>query len=200
MSTQSLREHFRQSGGSGSPPSLDERLMVGFTAELRAKRRAEEIPPHRRRSRADVLIREGLASADRHLEAFLHHPSTPVLEGGMLPEENIESWFDGLESDADEAGIAMPSMDVVAEAKRIVLGLNGYLPSNTDVYTLEEGKVVVEVFGSTGRGLQLICEPNGGALCLVTVDKASRRARYESSAILPDGFLKEGLRAVRPVG
>ena len=83
------------------------------------------------------------------------------------------------------------------ETKRIVLGLRTYLSSNTDVYTMEDGEIAVEVFGSPGRGFLLVCEPAGGALCIVTVDGVSRRARYESSAILPDNFLKDGLRDVQ---
>ncbi len=109
----------------------------------------------------------------------------------------VDSWFKNLESDAADAGNPTPAQDVIDEAKRIVLGLRPYLPPDSDVYTLEKGKIAVEIFGQHGRGFLLICEPGGSALCIVTIDSVSRRARYESSAALPDGFLKEGLQEVR---
>ena len=198
MTTQSFRRQYRHGGRAGSPPSLNDRLMEELTSDLRARRRSEDTPTTATRRIFLSFALEGGMSVHRHLEAFLHHPSIPSPEEAALPKEAIDAWFDGLEADAEHAGIPMPSQTVIDEAKRIVLGLSRDLPHDTDVYTLEEGKIVVEVFGSDGRGFQLICEPNGSALCLVTEGNASRRARYENSVILPDGFIKEGLRAVRP--
>lgn len=109
----------------------------------------------------------------------------------------VDSWFKNLESDAADAGNPMPGQNVIDETKRIVLHLRPHLPPDSDVYTFERGKIAVEVFGHPGRGFLLICEPGGSALCIVTIDGVSRRARYESSAALPDGFLKEGLQEVQ---
>ena len=108
----------------------------------------------------------------------------------------VDGWFKDLESDAVDAGNPMPPQVVIDEAKRIVVGLVPYLRQNADVYTMEEGKIAVEVFGLSGRGFLLICEPGGSALCIVTIGGVSRRARYENSIALPDGFLEEGLQDV----
>ena len=117
-------------------------------------------------------------------------------EGQIPTDEVVNSWFEGLPSDATDAGNPVPNQHVVEETKRIVLGLRPYLSANSDVYTMEDGKIAVEIFGSPGRGFLLICEPGGSALCIVNVEDAPRRARYESSTVLPDGFLFEGLQAV----
>lgn len=135
---------------------------------------------------------------DRHLEAFIHHPSLPNREESTPQIDTVEGWFNRLEADAANVGNQVPLPTTVEETKRIVYGLRPYLPSDTDVYTLEEGKIAVEIFGATGTGFLLICEPGGSALCIVTVDGISRRARYESSSVdLPDSFLTEGLLDVR---
>ena len=198
MTTQSFRRQYGHGGRAGSPPSPKDRLMEELTSDLRARRRSEDTSATVIRRISLSFALEGGMSVHRHLEAFPHHPSVPSPEEAALPKEAIDAWFNGLEADAENSGIPMPSQTVIDEAKRIVMGLSRHLPHDTDVYTLEEGKIVVEVFGSDGRGFQLICEPNGSALCLVTEGNASRRARYENSVILPDGFIQEGLRAVRP--
>ena len=115
-----------------------------------------------------------------------------------LREINVsDALFDGIERDARENGNPVPTQAVVDEAKRIARGLDQTLLDECDVYTLEEGKIAIEVFGLPGHGFLLICEPGGNALCIVTERGVSRRARYESSSSLPDGFLHEGLADAR---
>lgn len=133
-------------------------------------------------------------TANRHFEGITHGlfymlPGTDAL----VSDEAIDSWFDGIEDDAAEAGYLVPSSDVIEEARRIVRGLRRYLPINADVYVLDGGRVAIEVFGATGYGFLLVCEPSRGALCLITAEGASRRARYENSDILPDEFVRRGL-------
>ena len=118
-------------------------------------------------------------------------------ETSLTPADVSEHWFDGIEKDATVAGNPVPPQSVIDEAKRIVRGMDQRLMYDCDVYSLEEGKIAIEIFGAPGNGLLLVCEPGGSALCIVTELGVSRRARYESSSILPDGFLKEGLAAVR---
>ena len=114
-----------------------------------------------------------------------------------LSQDNVsDAFFEGLAEDAASAGNPVPTQEVVDEAKRVVGRLDHNLLSGCDVYTLDDGEVAVEVFGAPGHGFLLICEPSGSALCIVTHRGVSRRARYESSACLPDGFLREGLADV----
>ena len=175
------------------PPGLqEERLQAARTAGRRARGLRIGV------SQFGIVIssHHDDAAARPPMEHFLL-PDMPNLEAAVSTDEQVNSWFSGLEDDAADAGNSVPAENVINEAKRIVTGLGSYLPDSTDVYTMEGGKIAVELFGTTGRGFLLVCEPNGGALCVVTVDGKSRRARYETSTILPDGFLREGLLGVR---
>ena len=172
--------------------------------------RLNELPQNKRRAGepASIQVTRILASrrravsygsaAARNLEAFTHFLSPGSKDGPGIPQSVVDGWFSGLEDGAGVSGSPMPSPEVIEEAKRIINSLRYQLPTDTDIYTLEDGKIEVEVSGSTGYGLSLICEPGGSALCLIAAKNASRRARYNnSSAVLPDGFLLEGLAAVR---
>ena len=135
----------------------------------------------------------------RVLEELGASLSLPVQEDKFPTVNQVEDWFKGLDAEAKSAGNPAPAQNVVEEAKRIVLGLRPLLPLDSDVHTWDDGEVAIEVFGVLGHGFLLLCEPDGSALCVVTVDNVSRRARYESSADLPDGFLREGLQEVLSV-
>lgn len=163
----------------------------------RSKRKAGE-PGSVQVTRILASRRRYGGAAARNLEAFTHFPFLGSKDGPGIPQSAVDGWFSGLEDGAGESGNPMPSPEVIEEAKRIINALLYQLPTDTDIYTLEDGKIEVEVSGSTGYGLSLICEPGGSALCLIAAKNASRRARYNnSSAVLPDGFLLEGLAAVR---
>ena len=114
-----------------------------------------------------------------------------------VTDDVIDDWFLALAEEATTEGATL-SKQVLDEAKRIVRGLRKELPLNTDIYPMDEGKVAIELYGAFGHGFLLVCEPGGSALCIVTVGGVSRRARYDNSTGLPDGFLHEGLRDVRP--
>ena len=115
----------------------------------------------------------------------------------FLDDSVIDGWFVALEHEPVMLDQSATSGDVVEECKRIVRRLNGWLPADADVYSMDEGKIAVEVFAEADNGFLLVCEPHRQAVCIVTVRGISRRARYEDSAVLPDGFLREGLDAVR---
>ncbi len=124
------------------------------------------------------------------LRAFSHE--SPVTH------DKVDGWFNALTEDAADTGEPMPSKSVFNEAKRIAHGIRSQLPTTTDVYLMDGGKIALELYGDFGHGFLLVCEPGGSALCIVTVDGVSRRARYENSSVLPDGFISEGLSDVLP--
>ena len=64
---------------------------------------------------------------------------------------------------------------------------------DADVFPCEDGQVAIEA-RSAGAAFTLYCEPDRSALCLVTVNRVSRRARYQDSGRLPDCFVEEALR------
>ena len=113
-----------------------------------------------------------------------------------VTDDVVERWFVRLAEEAAESGEALPDQRTLDEAKRLVRSMQELLPGNTDVYVFDEGKIAIELYGRVGHGFLLVCEPGEKALCIVTVAGVPRRARYESSATLPDGFVREGVEAV----
>ena len=120
------------------------------------------------------------------------------LSSPSLTDDVIHSLFQNLVEEAQEPGETMPPDEVIQESKRIVTNLLSELPTDSDIYTETDGKIAIEIFGKLGHAFLLVCEPGGSALCVVTVDCISRRARYDDSTRLPDEFVREGLRDVRP--
>ena len=115
-----------------------------------------------------------------------------------LTDQMIRDWLHATEEEARQSNDIVLTKDVIREAERIISKLRNCLPLDTDIYPIAGGSVAVEVFGREGFAYLLVCEPGGSALCIVTVNGVSRRARYESSGRLPDGFLREGIEEVRP--
>ena len=116
----------------------------------------------------------------------------------QVTKEMVDDWFSALSEDAAETGETMACESVRDEARRIAHVLHKHLPTDTDVYLMDGGKVAIEFYGDFGHGFLLVCEPGGSALCIVTAASISRRARHESSSDLPDGFIYDGLRDVQP--
>ena len=112
---------------------------------------------------------------------------------GKLGQEVIEH-LDGLDRQAHEEGIEI-SAPVRAEVERILrtLDTRRMLPYDVDVFPCEDGQVAIEA-RSARAAFTLYCEPDRSALCLVTVNRVSRRARYQDSGRLPDCFVEEALR------
>ena len=117
----------------------------------------------------------------------------PPKHDGELGQEVIEH-LEGLDRQAHEEGIEI-SAPVRAEVERILRALDTrrMLPYDVDVFPSEDGQVAIEA-RSAGAAFTLYCEPDKSALCLVTVNRVSRRARYQDSGQLPDCFVEEALR------
>jgi hypothetical protein len=110
----------------------------------------------------------------------------------------LESLQD-IEADAQKMGYTIPDAEVVKEASRILVDMIGYREASYDAYSMSGGKVAIGVDGGFGKSMMVVCESGGTALCVVTVNRASRRARYTDSGFLPDDFLRQGLREMVPV-
>ena len=130
-----------------------------------------------------------LSGKDRSTSAENNEPE----DGGI--DEALES-LDDIASDAHEMGYSVPEVAVVDEAKRILLEMHGYRTATFDAYSMSEGRVGIGVHGEFGRSMLVVCEPERTALCVVTVNRKSRHARYDDSSFLPDDFVRQGLRQV----
>lgn len=102
--------------------------------------------------------------------------------------------FDRISEESAEADHDAPPESVIREARRIVRGMLRCWARDYDVYPMDERRVAVEVDGGFGKRMLLVCEDGGSAFCVATVNRVSRRARYDDSRTLPDGFVWDALR------
>ena len=109
------------------------------------------------------------------------------------PVEALAS-LENIGQDASSMGHPVPDEAAVEEARRILQAMHDYRQLSYDAYSMADGRVGIGVNGGPGRSMILVCEPAGKALCAITVDRVSRRARYDDSSFLPDDFVKQGLR------
>ena len=119
----------------------------------------------------------------------------PRFGGGRVkdPVEAVAQ-LDAIEADAAEMGYEVPKQAVVNVARRILEQMCSYVELPFDAYSMSGGRVAIGVDGGVGRSMIVICEPEGSALCVVTVGSRSRRARYDDASFLADDFVRQGLR------
>ena len=109
---------------------------------------------------------------------------------------DLRDALDDLDEAAAEAGeeeYPIPSDLALANARRLLLAMYKLSPRRFEVYPTPDGEVAIDAPGRRGRSVVLLCDSDGGALCLVNMDGRHRRARYSDTGSLPDGFIREAL-------
>lgn len=95
--------------------------------------------------------------------------------------------------EAREEGFPEPSDTAIANAERLLQAMYEMSPQRFEVYPSPDAEIVIDAPGGYGQSVLLFCESSGGALCMVDVHGEHRRARYDSTRTLPDGFMAEAL-------
>ena len=95
--------------------------------------------------------------------------------------------------DAREENHQLPSELAFGNARRLLSEMYEISPRFFDIYSMPDGEIAIDAPGGFGQSVTLLCEPDGGALCLVTLGDEHRRARYSTARTLPDGFVREAL-------
>lgn len=101
--------------------------------------------------------------------------------------------LDEAAAEALEEEFPIPSDLALSNARRLLLALYKLSPQRFEVYPTPDGEVAIDAPGGRGRSVVLLCDSDGGALCLVNMDGRHRRARYSDTGLLPDGFVREAL-------
>lgn len=112
-----------------------------------------------------------------------------------VPDELNDALYD-LQQATDEAreeGFPVPSGVALENAVRLLREMYGISPCRFEVYPTPEGEIAINAPGGHGRSVLLLCDLDGGALCLVNMNGDHRRARYSTAGILPDGFVRDAL-------
>ena len=95
--------------------------------------------------------------------------------------------------EATEEGFPAPSESALANANRLLKEIYGISRRRFEVYPTQDGDVAIDAPGGHGRSVLLLCDSQGGALCMVNVNGNHRRARYSTTEMLPDGFIRDAL-------
>ena len=112
-----------------------------------------------------------------------------------VPNELNDALYD-LQQATDEAsgeGFPAPSDIALGNAGRLLREMYAISPRRYEVYPAPDGEIAIDAPGGPGRSVLLLCDSDGGALCLVNMKNDHRRARYSTTERLPDGFVREAL-------
>jgi len=106
----------------------------------------------------------------------------------------------GARDEAREEGFSQPSDQALQNAERLLKAMYGISPRRFEVYPTPDSEIAIDAPDGQGQSVILLCDSDGGALCLVNMNGNHRRARYATTKTLPDGFVREALAALKPQG
>ena len=112
-----------------------------------------------------------------------------------LNPELYDALYD-LQEATDEAleeEFPVPSEIALENAERLLREMYLISPRRFEVYPTPDGEIAIDAPGGYGRSVLLLCDSEGGALCLVNMNGNHRRAHYDTTNTLPDGFVREAL-------
>jgi len=95
--------------------------------------------------------------------------------------------------EAREEGFPIPSETAMTSSERLIRQIYGISPGSYGVYPTPDGEVAIDIFNGEGSSVILLCDSEGGVLCLVNIEGNRRRAHYSRRDTLPDGFVREAL-------
>ena len=112
-----------------------------------------------------------------------------------LYSELYDALYDLYEAtdEALEEGFPVPSEIALENAECLLREMYWISPRRFEVYPTPDGEIAIDAPGGHGRSVLLLCDSEGGALCLVNMNGTHRRARYDTTKTLPDGFVREAL-------
>ena len=99
--------------------------------------------------------------------------------------------------EACDEGFPQPSDTALGNAERLLREMYGISPRRFEVYPTPDGEIAIDAPDGQGRSVILLCDSEGGALCLVNLNGHLRRARYSTTETLPDGFGNEALAELK---
>ena len=99
----------------------------------------------------------------------------------------------GARGEAAEEGFPAPSDLAIANAERVLTRMRRFSsPRRAEIYPTPDGEIAIDA-PIDGGSVLLLCDSDGGALCLVNLNGNQRQKRYASADELPDVFLERVL-------
>lgn len=184
-------EFFQPEGHLGQslyPDNLEESFGSSFKAlTTRVHRKSTVQGFHERLGEKEYPRDHGEAGIVTRLKEWMERESE-------RHDRFVNDRMTNLVSTAANDGLKLDA-EVKTEAERILRALME-LPGDAEVLLDVDGTISIEVSRPPIGSFGIFCEPGYEAFCVVYADGASRRARYGDSRILPDGFVRDGLRSV----
>lgn len=112
-------------------------------------------------------------------------------DGANLQESLKE--LEEVTAEALEDGLEVPSETAFANARRLLEEMCRISPRHFAVYPDYDGYITLDTRGRHHNIMNVMCDSDGGVLCIVVMDGESRRIRHETAEDLPDEFIREAL-------
>jgi len=95
-------------------------------------------------------------------------------------------------AEAVEEGFPPPSDLSITRAERVLTETRRFSTRRFEVYPTPDGEIAIDM-PADGGSVLLLCDSDGGALCLVNLNGDKRQKRYASADELPDSFLVQAV-------
>ena len=114
----------------------------------------------------------------------------------VVDEDVLSEMLDDLNGAIEEAReeeFPIPSQVAMANAGRLLSEMHQILPRRFEIYPTPDGEIAIDAATGHGRSVILLCDSEGGALCLANLLSSHQRMSYTSISDLPDDFLRKAL-------
>ena len=114
----------------------------------------------------------------------------------VVDEDVLSEMLDDLNGATEEAreeGFPIPSQVALSNAERLLSEMYRILPRRFEIYPTPDGEIAIDAATGHGRSVILLCDSEGGALCLANLLSSHQRMSYTSISDLPDDFLRKAL-------
>ena len=99
-------------------------------------------------------------------------------------------------AEAAEEGFPPPSDVSITRAERVLTETRRFSTRRFEVYPTPDGEIAIDM-PIDGGSVLLLCDSDGGALCLVNLNGDKRQKRYASADELPDSFLVQAMSELK---
>ena len=100
---------------------------------------------------------------------------------------------------AEEEGFPIPSKSAISNAERLLNEIHKISSLHLEVYPTLDGEIAIHIPNGRGRSVVVLCDSDGGALCMANLDSGHRREKYPTSDALPDKFLRQAFMGANPL-
>ena len=105
-----------------------------------------------------------------------------------------------VKDEARDEGFPTPADAACENANRLLKEMCPLSQRRFEVYAMPDGEIAIDASDGQGSSVLLLCDSDGGVLCLVNMGGKHRQARYSSAETLPDDFVREALAELEQQG